>query len=166
MRAWPLLFPVLLAACGSGMSEAERKARDEADVAYVEGLQAKNPPPKPILPQAIRYPDIEQYKLFGANCAFAPGDSIGAIVVAMDDTAWMKLDDDMVRLAADKGGEKLPMGTWRHYDGKEYSLELVIERAAATSPATETVNYPGTLAVRDSYGQLVYSAKGTVQCGA
>src|SRR5690606_23120878 len=112
------------------------------------------------------YPDIEQYELFGATCAFAPGDGIGAIVIAMNQTAWMKLDDDMVRLAADKGGEKLPMGTWRHYDGKEYSLELQVERTAARSSASQTVNYPGELEVRDAYGHLVYGAKGTVQCGA
>ena len=166
MRAALFLSLLLLAGCGSEMSEAEKKAQEEADVAFVEGLQAKDPPPKPILPQAIRYPDIEAYKLFGANCAFAPGGSIGAIVIAMDETAWMKLDDEMVRLAADKGGEKLPIGTWRHYDGKEYSLELEVQRAAATSQASQTVNYPGELEVRDAYGQLVYGAKGTVQCGA
>ena len=166
MRTALLVSLLLLAGCGDRMTNAEKKAKDEADVAYVNELQAKDPPPKPILPQMIGYPDIEAYKLFGAHCAFAPGDSIGAIVVAMDETAWIKLDDKMVRLAADKGGEKLPMGTWRHYDGKEYSLELAVERAAATSPAIETVNYPGTLAVRDAYGQLVYGAKGTVQCGA
>ncbi len=165
MRAFLLVCSLLLAGCGDQMSNAEQKAKDDADVAYVAGLQAKDPPPKPILPQAIGYPDIEQYKLFGATCAFAPGDSIGAIVLAMDETAWMKLEDKMVRLAADQGGEKLSMGTWRHYDGKEYSLELTIERTAATSPATETVNYPGTLAVRDAFGQLVYGSKGTLQCG-
>jgi hypothetical protein len=166
MRAFVLLPLVLLAGCGGGMSDAEKKAQDEADVAYVEGLEANDPPPKPILPQTIGYPDIEAYKLFGAHCAFAPGGSIGAIVITMEETAWMKLDDEMVRLAADKGGEELPMGTWRHYDGKEYSLELAVERAAATSPASQTLNYPGELAVRDAYGQLVYGAKGTVQCGA
>lgn len=166
MRTVLLLSLLLLTACGDGMSDAEKKAKDEADVAYVNGLQAKDPPPKPILPQAIGYPDIEAYKLFGAHCAFAPGDSIGAIVFAMDETAWMKLDDKMTRLAADKGGEKLPMGTWRHYDGKEYSLELEVERAAASSSASQTINYPGALAVRDAYGQLVFGAKGTVQCGA
>lgn len=166
MRAVLLLPLILLAGCDEGMSDAEKKAKEEADVAYVEGLQAKDPPPKPILPQAIGYPDMEAYKLFGAHCAFAPGDSIGAVVLAMDETAWMKLEGKMIRLAADKGGEKLPMDTWRHYDGKEYSLELAIDRNAAGSPASQTVNYPGELAVRDPYGQLVYGAKGTVQCGA
>jgi hypothetical protein len=166
MRIVLLVSLLLLAGCGDGMTDAQKKAKDDADVAYVEGLQAKDPPPKPILPQAIGYPDIEAYKLFGAHCAFAPGNSIGAVVFAMDETAWMKLDGKMVRLAADKGGEKLPMDTWRHYDGKEYSLELAVKRTAATSPATQTVNYPGELAVRDAYGQLVYGAKGTVQCGA
>lgn len=166
MRACLLLTMMVLAGCGNSISEAERKAQEEADVAFVNGLEAKDPPPKPISPQAIGYPDIEQYELFGATCAFAPGDGIGAIVIAMNQTAWMKLDDDMVRLAADKGGEKLPMGTWRHYDGKEYSLELQVERTAASSSASQTVNYPGELEVRDAYGHLVYGAKGTVQCGA
>jgi hypothetical protein len=166
MRVALVLSLLLLAGCGSEMSDAEKKAKEEADVAFVNGLQAKDPPPKPILPQTIGYPDIEQYKLFGATCAFAPGNSIGAIVVALDDTAWLKLEDHMVRLAADKGGEKLPMGTWRHYDGKEYSLELELQQRTAKTSASQTVNYPGELEVRDAYGQLVYGAKGTVQCGA
>jgi hypothetical protein len=36
----------------------------------------------------------------------------------------------------------------------------------AKTSASQTVNYPGELEVRDAYGQLVYGAKGTVQCGA
>src|SRR5690606_28631290 len=123
----------LLAGCDGGMSDEEKRAKEEADVAFVDGLEAQDPPPKPLLPQAIRYPDIEEYALFGATCAFAPGDSIGAIVIAKDDSAWMKLDDDMVRLAADPGGPKLPMGAWQHYDGIEFSLDLEIERTEASS---------------------------------
>lgn len=162
-----LLLPVaLLAGCGSGMTEEERKAKEEADVAFVQGLQAKDPPPKPIEPQTIRYPDIEEYNLFGANCAFAPADSLGAVVIAMDDDAWMKVDDEMIRLAADTGGAKLPMGTWKHYDGKEYALDIDIGQASASPAASGTATYPGSLEVRDAFGQLVYGAKGTVQCGA
>lgn len=165
MRAILLVSLLLLTGCGDDVTDAEKKAKEEADVAFVQGLQAKDPPPKPILPQAIRYPDIDDYKLYGANCAFAPGDSMGAIVMAMDDDAWMKVEDEMIRLAADTGGAKLPMGTWKHYDGKEYSLDLDIGEAKAGAVASGTMNYPGSLEVRDPYGQLVYRAEGTVQCG-
>lgn len=162
MRAALLISLVLVAACSDGLTDAEKKAKDEADVAYVEQLEAKDPPPEPILPQTIGYPDIERYKLYGASCAFADGDSMGAIVLALDDTAWMKLDGRMTRLAADNGGKKLPMGAWERYNGKEHSLQLTV--GAGTKAASEAVNYPGTLSVYDAYKQLVYRSQGTVQC--
>jgi hypothetical protein len=164
MRAAYLLPLFVLVACGDGMTDAEKEAKEERDVAFVEGLEGRDPPPEPIDPQVIGAPDIEEYKLFGATCAFAPGDGIGAVVLAMDDTAWLKLEGRMVRLAADKGGKSLPMGTWEDYDGKEYSLRLTVDRAAAKEGGVEAVNYPATLAVRDAYDQLVFGSKGTVQC--
>jgi hypothetical protein len=161
MRALLLVSMVLLASCGDGMTDAEKQAEDEADVAFVNQLEAKDPPPEPILPQTIGYPDIERYKLYGASCAFADG-GIGAIVIALDNTAWIKLDGKMTRLAADVGGKNLPMGAWERYNGKEYSLQLTVGEGKAA--ASETVNYPGTLSVYDAYKQLVYRSKGTVQC--
>lgn len=163
MRAIWLLAPVLLVACTDGMTDEEKKAKDEADVAFVEGLEAKDPPPEPILPQAIGAPDMERYKLFGASCAFAPGDSIGAIVIAMDETAWLKLEGRMLRLAADNGGKSLPMGTWERYNGKEYTVRLALADGGQAA-ASETVNYRAKLSVLDPYDQLVYAADGTYQC--
>lgn len=163
MRAALLVFALLLAACTDGMTDAEKKAKDEADVAFIRDLQAKDPPPEPIVPQAIGYPDIERYKLFGASCAFAPGDSIGAIVIAMDDTAWLKLDGRMLRLASDNGGKSLPMGTWERYNGKEYAVRLALADDGETA-ASETVNYAAKLRVLDPYDQLVYATDGTYQC--
>lgn len=164
MRSALLLSLLVLAGCADGMTDEEKKAKDEADVAFVQGLEAKDPPPEPILPQTIGYPDIERYQLFGASCAFAPGDGIGAIVIAMDDTAWLKLDGRMLRFAADNGGQKLPMGTWERYNGKEYTLRLTAGEGAPTG--SEAVNYPATLSVHDPYDQLVYAEKGTLQCSA
>lgn len=166
MRAILLLPLLLLTACGDDVPDADELAKEEADVGFIQGLQANDPPPKPIELQAIRYPDIEAYQLYGANCAFAPGESLGAIVMAVGDSAWMKVDDKMVRLAADTGGAKLPMGAWRHYNGKEYSLDLDIGEPSKNRAPTGSVNYPGTLEVRDAYKQLVYGAQGTIQCGA
>jgi hypothetical protein len=56
------------------------------------------------------------------------------------------------------------MGAWRQYDGKEHSLKLDIDQGAVSSSATQTVNYPAELEIRDPYDQLVYGAKGTLQC--
>jgi hypothetical protein len=162
MRAAVLLPLMILTACSDGMTDAQKQAKDEADVAYVNQLEAKDPPPEPILPQTIGYPDIERYKLYGASCAFADGDSMGAIVVALDNTAWIKLNGRMTRLAADNGGKKLPMGAWEKYNGKEYSLKLAV--GEGTKAASQAMNYRGTLAVYDAYKQLVYSSQGTVQC--
>lgn len=166
MRALAVLALGLLAACGDGLSDAEKQAKDEADVAFIENLEPKNPPPEPIDPQPIGYPDIEQHQIYGASCAFAPGDGIGAVLIAEDQSAWLKLEGRMLRLASDPGSAKNPFGTWAHYDGKEYSARIEIDQATAEQAGDEVVDYSGKLAIEDPFGQLVYSASGTVQCGA
>lgn len=166
MRAVVVLALGLLAGCGDGMTDAEKQAKDEADVAFVENLEPKNPPPKPIDPQTIGYPDIEQHQIYGASCAFAPGDGIGAVLIAENQSAWLKLEGRMQRLASDPGSAKHPFGTWEHYDGKEFSARIEIDQESGKQTGDEVVNYSGKLAIEDPYGQLVYAASGTVQCGA
>jgi hypothetical protein len=164
---WLALVPLIMVmACDEGLSPEEQAARDARDIAAVEAGNARTPPARPITPQVIGYPDIEKYNLFGAGCSFAPGDSMGAIVLAQDDTAYIKLDDDLVRFASDSGSSELPMGTRTQYDGKEYQLELALERDKGTISGEETMNYPGFAIIRDANDQVVYQADGTMQCGA
>lgn len=164
---WLALIPlVMIAACDEGLSPEEQAARDAQDVAAVAASNAAPPPPQPIRPQVIGYPDIEKYNLFGAGCSFAPGNSMGAVVLAQDDTAYIKLDGDLVRFASDSGSSELPMGTRTQYDGKEYQLELAPEEEKGTVSGEETMNYPGFAIIRDANDQVVYQADGTIQCGA
>lgn len=164
---WLALIPLaMLIACNEGPSPEEQAAQEARDIAAVEAGNARRPPARPISPQVIGYPDIEKYNLFGAGCSFAPGNSIGAIMLAMDDTAYIKLEDDLVRFASDSGSSELPMGTRTRYDGREYQLELALERDKGMVSGEETVNYPGFVTVRDATDQVVYQADGTMQCGS
>lgn len=157
---------LLLGACEDELSPEERAARDARDVAAVEAGNSTNPPPQPISPQVIGYPDIEKYNLFGAGCSFAPGTSMGAIVLAMDDTAYIKLEGEIIRLASDTGSSDLPLGAHTQYDGKEYQIELALEEDEGVLSGEETMTYPGFAIIRDANDQVVYQADGAMQCGA
>ena len=103
-----LLVPVaLLVACESEPTEAERQARVDAVEKANAGIAI------PIEPEKIHYPDIEKNELYGASCAFAPeGSGMGAILLAMDDAAHMKLEGEIVSFAPDKGVQKGPQIAW------------------------------------------------------
>ena len=105
-----LLF--ILAACAPEKSSAEKRAKDDRAIAQVNAAQEIKPPPKPIEPQPILFGDIQKYDLFGAGCAFAPGDSMGAVLLTRDKIAYLLLDGRPVRFASDPGSTKLPLGTF------------------------------------------------------
>lgn len=165
MRHLVLLGACLLPACGSEMSAEERAAADERAIAAVEAHQA--PPALPVAPEKILYPDIEKNDLFGTSCAFAPeGGGLGAIALAMEDAGYLKLDGEIVRLAADKGSGDLPMGAYRKYDGKANSFRLELDREAGKQDGIETTNYPASLTILDAGDRVVYEASGIAQCGS
>ncbi|MGN6499966.1 MAG: hypothetical protein ACTHKM_07440 [Tsuneonella sp.] len=163
--AWlcPLL---LLAACGKPEpTPAEQNARAEADIAAVE--KAQDIPPVPISLEVIGYPDIEKNHLQGAGCAFAPKDGgLGALLLANEGAAYIKIDGKLERLAPDPGSPKLPLGAHGKYDGKVHSLVLDIGEGEGQQSGMETMNYPAELMVRNERDQVVYQANGTAQCGA
>lgn len=157
-----LVLTLALAACSDGPSAAEKKAADDRAVAQVEAIQKAKPPAKPISPQAILFADIQKFGLFGAGCAFAPGGSMGAVLLTRDKVAYIKLDDGVVRFASDPGSAKLPLGTSSRYVGKEFAVSLT--RLGAADPGA--VRFNGHLSVTDPYDHVVYEADGLVQCGA
>ena len=166
MRLTALLLPLLLVACGGPEPTPEElAAREEADIAAVE--QAQDIPPRPVDLQAIGYPDIEKHDLFGASCAFAPkGGGLGALVLAMEQAAFIKVDGRIERLAPDPGSPELPLGARGRYDGKVYSLILDIADGEGEQEGIETINFPARLIVRNERDQVVYEASGVAQCGA
>lgn len=152
----------LLAGCGENKSAAEKRAGDDHAIAQVNAAQAVKPPPKPIEPQPILFGVIQKYDLFGAGCAFAPGDSMGAVLLTRSKAATMLLDGRPVRFASDPGSTKLPLDTFSRYVGKELALSLTRSGAGAG----EAIRWAGHLVVTDPYDQVVYEADGQVQCGA
>jgi hypothetical protein len=158
VRALGLL--ALLAACGHQQTAAEKRAEEDRAIAQVNAAQNSKPPPKPITPQPILFGDIQKYNLFGPGCAFAPGGSMGAVLLTRAKVAYIKLQDHPVRFASDPGSTKLPLDTVSRYIGKE--LELSLTRANESGDDTR---WAGHLVVTDPFDQVVYQADGQVQCG-
>lgn len=155
----------MLVACGNDLTPQEQATADARAVAEVEANQ--EPPPETLRPQPILYPDIEKHALFGAGCNFVPeGGGMGASVLAMADAASIKANDEVLRLAADKGSAQNPVGSWRKYDGREYSLTLDIKDRTGEPVGMESVNYPARVVIRDSKDRIVYEGRGTAQCGS
>lgn len=146
---------LLLPAC----SEKHDPAQDARDIAQVEAMQKAKPPAKPISPQPMAYMEISQNKLYGAGCNFVPdGGGLGAIVLAQHDRAFLKLDGKIVTLASDAGSTKMPQGSWSRYSGREHALTLTRVGEG------EGDAFVGRVVITDPYDQVVYQARGTVQC--
>ena len=159
------LMALALAGCGEEKTAQERAAENAAAVAEVEKYQEA--PPEMLAPQPILYPDIEKHGLFGAGCNFLPeGGGMGAVFLGMADGAAMKKGGEILRFAADKGSRNNPLGSWRKYDGKDYSAELEIGQGQGEQVGSETVNFPARLVVRDGKDRVVYESAGTAQCGS
>lgn len=164
MRRILMLLPLLAAAC-SGDKPAGTAAQDARDIAQVNAAQNAKPPAKPISPQPILYFDVTKNKLYGSGCNFVSADGgMGAVLLAQNEKAFMKLDDNIVALAADKGSTALPQGGWSRYSGKEYALTLTKLDSAAAKKAGVIDMFDGHLVVTDPHDQIVYQAKGNVQC--
>lgn len=155
---------VLLAACDSGPSPEEQAVADARDVAMVEEANGARPPLEPVTPEPILYPDIERYDLLGEACNYAPGTSLGVRVIAREADAFVKVDGEVQRLAADPGSRELPMRTRTLYNGKAYSLRLALNGPAVDEGGAG--DYEGSVTLRDQYGRVVYEGTGLAQCKA
>lgn len=162
-----LLAAIVLAvtACAEEQPDPAAKARaEEADIAAVKAAQ--QPPPTPVTPGPIGYPDIEKYDLFGAGCSFAPGTSMAAVALAQPARAFMKIEGEIETFAPDAGSGELPLGVKGKYTGGAWSFLLDIASAEGKPSGSEGVNYPARLVLRNDRDQVVYEASGTAQCGS
>lgn len=162
-----LVAALTLASCACSAETDERMdAAEQARV--VEAVRLANeakPGIVEVVPEPILYPDIERWDLFGQACAYAPGTSLGARVIAREGDAFMKIDGELVRFASDSGSRELPMRTHSLYNGRAYSLRLEIadegeEISVKSGPGT----YEGTIWLRDRWDRVVYQGSGTVSC--
>jgi len=162
---------LLLVSCRDEPSPDERKMADDRDVAMVERANDAAPPLRPVSPEPILLPDIERYDLLGETCSYAPGTSLGARVISREADAFMKIDGDIERFAADPGAPELPAHTRSVYNSKNYSVVLALREASAEQgekPEARTTgdrgNYEGSVTLRDAYGRVVYEGTGIAQC--
>jgi hypothetical protein len=165
-RAVVVAAVLALVGCGHEPTAEEKRAAEERAIAQVEAVQKQKPPPRMIAPQPILYPDIEQHNLFEIGCAFAPGDSMGAVMLAREQDAYMKIGGRMVRFASDPGSPRMPLGTWSRYAGREMALALTKAAGEGEVSGSESVRWRGHLTVTDAFEQVVYAADGLVQCGS
>jgi hypothetical protein len=153
---------LLLAGCGDETPPEDRAAADDRDVAMVEAANKAAPPVQLVTPEPILLPDIERYDLLGEACNYAPGTSLGARVIAREADAFMKIDGEIERFAADAGSRELPMRTRSVYNSKDYSLVLALKEETDTDE--RRTRGEGAVTLRDAYGRIVYEGVGEAQC--
>ena len=156
---------LVLAACDREPTPEEQAAEAARATAMVEAANNVMPPLKQVTPEPILLPDIERYDLYGQACNYAPGTSLGTRVVSREADAFVKIEGEVHRFAADPGSRELPMRTRTLYNGKEYSLRLALDgqEEAEVDGATD---YEGSVTLRDRYGRVVYEGVGLARCKA
>jgi hypothetical protein len=144
MRCLVFTLLPLLAACGSGETRAPATPALDA--------------------QPITYMDIETAKLTGPSCNYAAGKSMGAVVMAMNDSAVMKIGGALKRFTLDPQCDKLEKGTGSRYVAPGYVLDLAVKKESRREEAGK-VGFAGSVKLSDGKGRVVYATEGDVQCG-
>jgi hypothetical protein len=128
----------------------------------------RSPDKQPATPtldaQPITYMDIETAKLTGPSCNYASGKSMGAVVMAMNDAAVMKLGGALKRFTLDPQCDKLEKGTGSRYVAPGYVLDLAVKKESRREHAG-TVGFAGSVRLSDGKGRVLYATDGDVQCG-
>ena len=108
--------------------------------------------------------DIEAAKLTGPSCNYASGKSMGAVVMAMDDAAVMKIGGALKRFTLDPQCDKIERGTGSRYVAPGYVLDLAVKKESRSEQAGK-VGFQGSVRLSDGNGRVVYATEGDVQCG-
>lgn len=151
-RLAALLSVVVLSACADAPTPEEQKLIDDAAVAAVEEANAQVPPIEGLRPEIISDADVAEAGIEGARCIYMPGTNSGPRLIARKLDAFIKLDGEMVRLAADTGSLELAGGTRTTYNGRAMVVRLALE------------GDQGTITIDDPYGREVYAVAGSVTC--
>lgn len=149
--AFVLAF-LLLAACADQTSPEDQERLDAEAVEMVENANSMEPPLEEIAPDILSDEDMADFDIEGARCIFMPGTNSGARLVTRSLDAFIKLDGDVQRLAADSGSLELEQGTRTLYNGRAYVVRL------------EMADGEGRIDIRDAWDRVVYSGSGPVDC--
>ena len=163
MRRHAVLVAALLAAC-HGQSSEDKTAQDQREIAQVREANKALPPLEDVVPDTLTAADIERYDLLGQSCAYAPGTSLGTLVIAREADAFAKIGGAVERFAADPGSRTLPQHSRSLYSSRNFALRL--ELAGEGKPSGDgKAEYEGTVELRDSHGRVVYTGTGIARCG-
>ncbi len=156
---------LMIASCSEPeLTQAEKAAQENAAIAAVEASQ--KPPAQLVFPEIITFADIEANNLFGAGCYMLPtGDQDGMLALTDDRRGVIKLDGEIHRMVADPGSSEQPYGARGKYDGKKFSLRLETT-GEPIGNGYETLDYEGTMTLRNGRDEVVFQQDGTIQCGA
>lgn len=161
MRA---LFGIAILACAACSDDPpDDEVREEQAIAAVKAANDIEPPFEQITPQPLLQSEIERHDIFGTSCAYAPGTNLGTRVIARQADAFMKVDDEVLRFAADPGSRELAQGTRSLYNGREFSLRLELEGGEAQLEG-EAAELEGTVHLLDRWGREIYGGTGPVRC--
>lgn len=145
---------VVLASCGEAEPAVGPVQSDAQAVSMVEDANAVIPPAVAILPEPILAADIEAQDMFGATCSYTVRTVPTPILMVRDTDAFMKLNGETIRFAADPGSRELLNSTRSLYNAREYALRLAL------------TNGQGTISLRDAWDREIFSGTGAAQCGA
>ena len=133
--------------------------------AAMAGCSQETAAPPQLALQAILYPDFAQNRIAGNACAFvAKGGGMGAVFMALETRAVLKLADRIVSIPVAGDGSALPLGTHTHYAGPLYGVTLTRDPGQSHAITTDATAFTGRLTITDAKGQVVYQADGDAQC--
>jgi len=142
MRWLAIALLPLLAACGSASDKPRATPTLDA--------------------QPITYIDIEAAKISGPSCNYASGHSMGAVVMAMNDAAVMKLGGALKRFTLDPQCDKIGK-TGSRYVTPGFVLDLAVKKESRSEEAGK-VGFAGSVKLSDGKGRVLYATDGDVQC--
>lgn len=140
----------LLAACGDDEPKHELTAKEASKI-----VKQVNDATLAIQPQPILEQEIERLRFRSAGCVFSPGaGGHGAMALAMKEAAYMKVENELVRFAADSGSPEVRPGVRSRYFGTTnwFRLSFTDDKGGAH------------LTVGDHADHIVFDAEGKVWC--
>lgn len=115
--------------------------------------------------QPILYFDVTQNKLYGSGCNFVPANGgMGAVFLAMEARALIKVDDHIVSIPVANETAALPQGARTRYSGPLYGATLSAVPGGKHKALGVVSVFEGHLTITDAKGQTIYDATGDTQC--